>query len=152
MLRTLPILPILIGLTTPLHAQTLAGDWTCTENAPEGMSRSTVRMTADGKSYWTVRFDVREEGATIVGDIVTNGTYKVKGTKIWDKPQKIKINSLTMDGIDISKGPIAWLVKQELKKASKTPSEVVSLTKTNLVVRTEGVDTKCKRIGDPPNS
>ncbi len=152
MLPILRILPLTFGLAAPLHAQSLVGDWTCTENAPDGTSHSTVRMTDDGKSYWTVRFDVQEEGTTIVGDIVTNGTYKLKGTKIWDKPQKIKINSLTMDGIDISKGPIAWLVKKELKKASKTPSEIVSLTKSNLVVRTEGVDTKCKRVGSPPSS
>ncbi len=134
------------------NSQTVVGDWTCLEKVPEGTSKSTVRMTAEGKSYWAVSFDLTEDGTSIVGKMVTNGTYKVSGQKIWDTPKKIKIESLTVDGINMSKGPLAWLLKKEIKKSSKTPADIITLTNNKLVVRSEGSDSVCHRSGAAPSS
>ncbi|GAA6179251.1 hypothetical protein NBRC116594_06890 [Shimia sp. NS0008-38b] len=146
MLRIIHIIPLMIGLASPLHAQTLIGDWNCLEQPPEGEVHSQVTFKPNGRMHAKIQYKIAFPDAEILGTARYKGKfgYTAEG-HLTDIPMSAKITSLTGNGMDIKNSEVARQLKAALLEDNGTLAEIKVLTSSQLVIRADGRDITCKR-------
>ncbi|MFY0679515.1 MAG: hypothetical protein JXR13_02965 [Thalassovita sp.] len=101
------------------------GKWTCVDDRLEsGTVRSEIELTPKGKFTADIWLDISLSGKSIQAHATYRSRYKIDGNSFVDRPKRVRMLSMTVDGVDATKSPEAKALRGALMKDNGSIAEL----------------------------